>query len=168
MSDIQTIYLSSLRNTHAAEKQGLEQMERQLDGLERYPDYAALLRSHIGVTKGQLQRIEQALSDAGGDVSSFKEMVTSTAGTIGAAVHGLAQDETLKNLYAGYAYQFEQIAAYKSLKEIARVAGFPQHSLWIDQSIGEEENAADAVERLIAPVTQQYLELTLAGEKADS
>lgn len=168
MTEMQTIYQGSLRNTHAAEKQGLEQMERQLNGLKRYPEYASLLESHIGVTRGQLQRIEIALSETGSDVSSFKEAVTSTAGTIGAAVHALSQDETLKNLYAGYAYQFEQIAAYKSLRVIAEAAGFAEHRAWIDLSIGEEESAAAAAEQLIAPVTRRYLELTLEGRKADS
>jgi ferritin-like metal-binding protein YciE len=167
-TDMQEIYLGSLRNTHAAEQQGLQQMERQLDGLERYPEYAALLRQHCEVTRGQLARIEQALSEAGGEVSAVKEAVTSTAGTIGAAVHAMAQDETLKNLYAGYAYQYEQIAAYRSLIVIAQRAGYAQHASWIEQSISEEERAADAAAALIQPVTEQYLELTLAGEKADS
>ena len=167
-TDVQTIYLASLRNTHAAEQQGLQQMERQLDGLERYPEYAALLSRHIDVTRGQLNRIERALAEAGGDVSTVKEAVTSTAGTIGAAVHAMAQDETLKNLYAGYAYQFEQIAAYRSLAVIAQRAGYPQHDSWIQQSIREEEEAADAAADLIAPVTEHYLDLTLSGEKADS
>ena len=167
-TDIKTIYLGSLRNTHAAERQGLEQMERQLDGLERYPAYAALLRRHIDVTRGQLERIEQALSEAGGSTSIVKEAVTSTAGTIGAAVHAMAQDETLKNLYAGYAYQFEQIAAYRSLSVIAQRAGFAHHVSWIEQSVREEEEAAEAAAGLIEPVTEHYLELTLRGEKADS
>ncbi|MCJ2108058.1 ferritin-like domain-containing protein [Methylobacterium sp. E-041] len=48
---IGTIYADALRNTRALEKQGLEQMERQLSGLERYPDYAAVLRRHVNTTK---------------------------------------------------------------------------------------------------------------------
>lgn len=167
-TDSKTVYLGSLRNTHAAEQQGLQQMERQLDGLEHYPEYAALLRRHIEVTRTQLERIENALAEAGGSVSTVKEAVTSTAGTVGAAVHALAQDETLKNLYAGYAYQFEQIAGYRSLSVIARRAGFSQHTSWIEQSIREEEEAAKAAAALIEPVTEQYLELTLSGDKADS
>jgi hypothetical protein len=53
-----------------------------------------------------LARLEQALQSAGESISSIKETVTTVAGTIGATVHGLFQDETLKNLYAGYAYQY--------------------------------------------------------------
>jgi ferritin-like metal-binding protein YciE len=95
-------------------------------------------------------------------------VVTSAAGTVGAAVHALAQDETLKNLYAGYAYQFEQIAAYKSLKVIADAAGYSHHATWIDRSIAEEQAAAETAESLILPVTARYLDNTLQGEKADS
>ncbi len=35
----------------------------------------------------------------------------------------MAGDETLKNLYAAYAYQHDQIAAYRSLIVIAEAAG---------------------------------------------
>ncbi len=52
-TDIGTIYAGALRNTRALERQGLEQMERQLSGLERYPDYAAVLRRHVETTKGR-------------------------------------------------------------------------------------------------------------------
>jgi ferritin-like metal-binding protein YciE len=97
------------------EQQGLQQMEIQVSRLERYPDYASLLRQHIETTRQQLHRLEQALTAAGESVSSLKETVTTIAGSVGAAIHGLAQDETLKNLYAGYAYQYEQIGAYRSL-----------------------------------------------------
>ena len=167
-TDIKAIYVGSLRNTHAAELQGLQQMERQLDGLEHYTEYAALLRRHAEVTRTQLKRIEQALSETGGSVPTAKETVTGTAGTVGAAVHALAQDETLKNLYAGYGYQFEQIGAYQSLSVIARKASYPQHVSWIDDSIAEEQEAARAVEALIEPVTERYLELTLSDARADS
>jgi ferritin-like metal-binding protein YciE len=168
MADIKTLYATALRNTHALETQGLQQMERQVDGLERYPDYAAVLRAHIGTTKGQIARLESALSDLGESSSSFKDAVTGLAGTIGAAAHALAGDETLKNLYAGYAYQFDQIAAYRSLAVFAQTAGFPQHVAGFEQAVDEETRGADAVERLIEPVTQKYIALEIGGAKADS
>lgn len=97
-TDIATVYAGALRNTRALEKQGLEQMERQLSGLERYPDYAAVLRRHVETTKVQIDRLDRALAAVGEIGSSLKETVTSVAGFIGAAVHAIAQDETLKNL----------------------------------------------------------------------
>lgn len=156
-TDVKQIYVESLRNTHAAEKQGLVQIEQQLKGLDDYPDYAALLRAHVQTTSDQLGRIEAALGDAGGGTAGLREAVTKAAGAVGAAVHGVMPDATLKNLYAGYAFQHEQVAAYLSLAEIADAAGFPQHRGWIGQSLEEERRAAREVEAIVAPVTRAFL-----------
>ena len=104
-SDHKLLYAGALRNTHALESQGLQQMESQIKGLEHYPEYVRLLQDYIAVTRRQLERLDQALRDMGESPSTIKEAVTNLAGRIGATVHALAQDETLKNLYAGYAYQ---------------------------------------------------------------
>lgn len=56
--DAKTIYLGSLYNTHAAERQGLTQMEKQVGTLDAYPQYKALLQRHIETTRAQLGRIE--------------------------------------------------------------------------------------------------------------
>ena len=167
-TDIGTIYAGALRNTRALEKQGLEQMERQLSGLERYPDYAAVLRRHVDTTKRQLAQLDQALASLGESPSTLKEAVTSVAGSIGAAVHGMAQDETLKNLYAGYAYQYDQAAAYRSLSVIAERAGKPDHASNFRTTADEETKVAEEIAGLIEPVTKIYLDLTMSGAKADS
>jgi ferritin-like metal-binding protein YciE len=166
-ADARSLYVTALRNTHAMEQQGLRQMEIQVSRLEKYPDYAVLLNRHIETTRQQLQRLEQALQAAGEDAATVKEAVTNVAGTVGATVHGMFQDETLKNLYAGYAYQYEQIAAYRSLIAIAEAAGETAHASAFRQSIQEEELAAQQSADLIEPVTRRYVELTTSGEKAD-
>lgn len=167
-TDISSIYATALRNTRALEKQGLEQIERQLAGLERYPDYAAVLRRHAATTKTQIERLEQALAALGESPSTLKETVTKVAGSIGAVVHAAAQDETLKNLYAGYAYQYDQVAAYRSLAVIAERAGKADQAKTFRTSADEEVKAAEEIEALIEPVTKTYLDLTLSGQKADS
>lgn len=167
-TDIGAIYANALRNTRALEKQGLEQMERQLDGLTRYPDYAAVLRRHVETTKGQLARLDKALDAIGESPSTLKETATSVAGTIGAAVHAAAGDETLKNLYAGYAYQYDQIAAYHSLAVIAERAGQSAQVPGFHTAVDEETKAAEAIAALIEPVTKTYLDLATSGAKADS
>ena len=166
-TDARSIYVTALRNTHAMEQQGLQQMEAQVSRLERYPDYVALLQRHIETTRQQLARLDQALQSAGESISTIKEAVTTAAGTIGATVHGLFQDETLKNLYAGYAYQYEQIGAYRSLITIAEIAGETTHISAFQQSVQEEEQAAQEVAGIIEPVTRRYVELTTSGDKAD-
>src|SRR5918993_1309430 len=134
-TDARSIYVTALRNTHAMEQQGLQQMEIQVSRLERYPDYAALLRQHIETTRGQIARLDQALQALGESPSTLKETVTSVVGTVGATVHAMAQDETLKNLYAGYAFQHQQIAAYRSLITIAESAGETAHIPEFRQSL---------------------------------
>jgi ferritin-like metal-binding protein YciE len=166
-TDARSLYVTALRNTHAMEQQGLRQMETQVARLEKYPDYAALLNQHIETTRQQLQRLEQALQATGEGIPTLKEAVTNVAGTVGATVHGMFQDETLKNLYAGYAYQYQQIAAYRSLIAIAEAAGETAHASAFRQSIQEEELAAQQAADLIEPVTRRYVELTTSGEKAD-
>ncbi len=165
--DARSIYVSSLRNTHALEQQGLQQMEIQVSRLERYPDYAALLRRHIETTRQQIARLDQALQSVGESPSTIKETVTSVVGTVGATVHGLAQDETLKNLYAGYAFQYQQIAAYRSLIAIAEAAGETGHTAGFRQSVQEEERSAQDVAAIIEPMTRRFVELTTSGYKAD-
>ena len=162
-TDLKTIYQQSLTATRAAEQQGLQMMELQLGGLADYPDYAALLQRHVSVTKGQIGRLEQALEETGTSPSKLKEAVTTAIGSVGAAVHDALPDTQLKNLYAGYAYQHEQIAAYQSLAVIAEQAGFAAHRSWIDQSLAEERQGANEAEKLIEPVTRRYLALTSAG-----
>jgi ferritin-like metal-binding protein YciE len=161
-TDPKAVYQSSLSATHAAEMQALQMMETQLTHLQNFPDYAAVLERHCATTHEQIARIENALEEAGGTVSVIKEAVTQTAGTVGAVVHAVFPDTHLKNLFAGYGYQYHQIAAYSSLAVLAEAAGFPQHRQWIEQSRREEKEAADAVEPLIQPVTLKYLELETA------
>lgn len=157
MPDLASMYKEALQNTHAAERQGLVQMERQVDSLGDYPEYKALIERHIGTTKGQLNRVESALSEIGADSAKLREAVTATAGAVGSAVHGVMPDQTLKNLYAGYAYQAEQIAAYKSLAVIAKAAGHEAHVGWIDSTVSEEEQAASEVAAIIPSVTEKFL-----------
>jgi ferritin-like metal-binding protein YciE len=165
--DARTIYTGCLRNAHAMEEQGLQQMELQISRLERYPEYVALLRRAIEKTRTQISRLEKALEGAGSAPSNWKEAVTTVAGTVAATVHAFFQDETMKNLYAGFAYQHEQIAAYRSLIVVAERAGETAHVATFRQILQEEEQLAKEAAALIEPVTSRYLELTLSGEKAD-
>ncbi len=162
------IYATALSNTKALEQQGLQQMEQQVSGLEHYPEYARVLHSHIQTTKGQIARLDAALAAVGTSGSSLKEAVTSVAGSVGAAVHALAPDETLKNLFAGYAFQFDQIAAYRSLIVIAEAAGQSGQASAFKTSADEERRAADEIDGLIETVTRRYLALSAQDGKADS
>lgn len=166
--DIKAIYATALRNTRTLEKQGLGQIERQLSGLEHYPAYAAALHFHVKTTKEQLAGLDTALDAIGEKPSTLKETVTGLAGTVGALGHAMAGDETLKNLFAGYAFQYDQIAAYRSLIVIAEAAGQSAQVPHFKSAIEEETKAAERIAALIEPVTKTYLARATAGAKADS
>lgn len=156
-TDVASMYQQALRNTHAMEHQGLVQMQAQVKGLDDYPDYAALLTRHIETTKRQITRVEAEMDEADAGSATLREAVTTAAGAVGAAVHGVMPDATLKNLFAGYAFQHEQIAAYRSLKVLAEAAGHGGHAGWIDETLEEERSAAKEVEGLIGPVTTAFI-----------
>ena len=167
-TDIKAIYTTALQNTHALEQQGLQQIEHQLSGLGQYPQYKSALEAQKQIDTKHMERLDKALRAVGGSTSGFKEGVMSVAGKIGAAVHATASDETLKNLYAGYAYQFDKVAAYKSLAVIAEEAGHADAASEFRASMAEDKASADVIDGMIESVTREYLKLATSGGKADS
>jgi ferritin-like metal-binding protein YciE len=164
---LQDIYIPSLQNTLALEKQAEQMMQRQLERYERYPEMIQILRQHHGETEQQIQRLETILHGHGSDRSLLKDTVTQIAGNLGALFHSAASDEILKNLYTNHALENYEIAAYRSLIVIAQAAGDTQNVATLQQSLREEENAARLVGEQIEPVTRRYLELERSGQKAD-
>ena len=165
--DARSIYVTALKNTHAVEMQALQIMGRQVERLQHYPEMEAALRRHIDETHGQRDRLEEALSSLSESPSALKEGFLGVVGTMMALGHAPAQDEILKNTYANHAFENFEIAAYTSLLTIAEVANQGAHRAAFEQSLSEERGMAAKVAELIQPTTRRYLELSLAGEKAD-
>jgi len=161
------IYIPALQNTLALEKQAEQMIQRQLERYERYPEMIQLLRQHHGETEQQIQRLENILHGHGSDSSMLKDMATQLAGNLGALFHSAASDEILKNLYTNNALENYEIAAYRSLIVIAQEAGDTQNIAKFQQSLREEEKAAQLVSQQIEAITRRYLELERSGEKAD-
>ncbi len=163
MADYATQYRDALKSTRALEEQGLQQMQQQVSSLDHYPKYQTALRQHIPVTEKQIGRLDTALAGVDEGRSGLKEAVTKVAGTVGAAVHGAAGDAVLKNLFAGYAFQYDQIAAYRSLIVIAKAAGQEGSVKAFEMTITEEKEAAEAIDDIIEDVTSTYLQLSRAA-----
>ena len=70
-------------------------------------------------------------------------------------------DAVLKTLFAGYAFQHDQIAAYRSLIVIAKAAAHPTKAC--EMTITEEMEAAKAIDGIIEDVMSRYLELSTAA-----
>jgi len=98
--------------------------------------------------------------------SSAKNTVSSVIGNVAAALHTPAQDEVLKNTFANFAFEHQEIAAYTSLLVMAEVVGDASAMPALRQSLSEEQAMADWIKQHIEPTTRRYLELLDQGARA--
>jgi ferritin-like metal-binding protein YciE len=89
-------------------------------------------------------------------------------GNVAAAMHAPASDEILKNTFANFAFEHQEIAGYTSLIAMAQIVGDTAAVAPLKQSLSEEEAMADWIGSQIIPTTQRFMELTRAGEQAGS
>ncbi len=165
-TQVRDAYLTGLRNMHALEMSAIELTERQTERLEHYPEMKARLAQHHGESQEQARRLEMILQRMDTSTSSAKNVVSSVMGNVAAALHAPAQDEVLKNTFANFAFEHQEIAAYTSLIAMAEAVGDVAAAAPLRQSLSEEQAMADWIEDHIVPTTTRYLELLAQGERA--
>ena len=165
-TETRSIFVTGLRNAHAMENQALSIMKPQLARIETYPEVAAQLDKHIRETEGQIRRLEDVLHQLGEDHSTLKDLALSFSGTMAAMGHSIAGDEILKNYFANFAFENFEIAAYKSLRTIAELGGFPSAISAIDANLAEEQAMASWLDANIRAVTMKFASLKEAGQTA--
>jgi ferritin-like metal-binding protein YciE len=160
------IYHTGLRNMHALEMTAIELTERQVERLENYPEMAARLRQHHAESHQQAKRIEDILARHDTNSSSLKNTVTAVMGNVAAALHAPAPDEILKNTFANFAFEHQEIAAYTSLIAMAEKIGDTVSLPALKQSLSEERTMADFIGSQIVPTTERFMDLTRSGATA--
>jgi ferritin-like metal-binding protein YciE len=166
-NEVQSLFVTGLKNAHGVEHQALALMDRQLDRLTHYPEVADLLRRHRAETEGQIARIDEILDGFGEKASSLKDAALTLSGNLAALAHTVAPDEIIKNSFANHAFENFEIAAYTSLLALVDLGGFSRAKAGLEQSLGEEQRTAQAILESIPNVTRKFLDLRAAGEKAD-
>jgi ferritin-like metal-binding protein YciE len=151
------IFVTGLRNAHAVENQALALMKRQLERIENYPQVADRLSQHIEETNGQLRRLDEILHSLGEDSSTIKDAGLSLLGNMAALTHAVAQDEILKNSFANFAFENYEIAAYKSLCQMAELTGHTAAIAPLQQTLREEMNMAKWLEDNLSTITSTYV-----------
>ncbi len=159
-------YHTGLRNLHALEQTAIELTERQVERLENYPEMKAQLNKHHAELQEQARRLEAILQRHGTTPSTAKNTVTSVMGNVAAALHAPAPDEILKNTFANYAFEHQEIAAYTSLIAMAEQVGDSAAVPVLKQSLAEEQAMAEFIGKAIVPTTQKYMTLLAAGQTA--
>ena len=119
---VHEIYHTGLRNMHALEMTAIELTQRQAERLESYPEMKARLQQHHTESQEQARRLESILARHETTSSTLKSTVTAALGNVAAALHAPASDEILKNTFANFAFEHEEIAAYTSLIALAETA----------------------------------------------
>lgn len=160
------IYHTGLRNLHALEMSAIELTQRQVERLENYPEMKARLVQHHTESQQQAKRLEDILQRHGTSPSAAKNAVLSAVGNAAAALHAPAPDEVLKNTFASFAFEHQEIAAYTSLIAMAEKVGDTASVPVLKQSLGEEQAMAKFIEAQIVPTTERYMTLTQSGAKA--
>lgn len=161
-----SIFVTGLRNAHAVENQALALMKRQVERIENYPQVADRLRLHIDETNGQIRRLDDILKSLGEDSSTLKDAGLSLLGNMAAMTHAVAQDEILKNSFANFAFENFEIAAYKSLMQVAELTGHASAVPLLQQTLQEEMEMARWLDSNLSAVTATYLEREQRGVKA--
>ena len=160
------IYHTGLRNMHALEMTAIELTERQTERLENYPEMKAKLLEHHAESQEQARRLEDILKRHSTSMSGLKNAVSTVMGNVAAALHAPAPDEVLKNTFANFAFEHQEIAAYTSLIAMAESVGDAAAIPLLQESLAEEERMAEWIRVQIVPTTERYMQLTRAGQRA--
>jgi ferritin-like metal-binding protein YciE len=165
-NELQELYHTGLRNMHALEMTAIELTQRQTERLENYPEMKAKLLEHHAESEEQARRLEDILNRHSTSTSGVKNTVTAVMGNVAAALHAPASDEVLKNTFANFAFEHQEIAAYTSLIAMAESLGDSAAIPLLQQSLAEEERMAEWIRGQIVPTTERFMQLSRAGQRA--
>ena len=161
-------YHTGLRDMHALEMTAIELTSRQVERLQHYPEMKARLEQHHGESEEQARRLDRIMEEKATSSSAVKNTVSTVMGNVAAALHAPATDEILKNTFANFAFEHQEIAAYTSLIAMAEVIGDTAAIPLLQQSLAEEQAMAEWIARQIVPTTQRFLALTREGKIASA
>jgi ferritin-like metal-binding protein YciE/hemerythrin superfamily protein len=156
-------FLLGLKNAHAAASQGQTMLEMQVRRLDDYPDVKAALKAHVKNRKVQLKRLETLLDSHGESRSALKEAALDFAAGIAGMANAAADDEVLKNSFAGVAQARFLAAAYESLLVLGEAAGEVQALRPIQQCLSEERALATFLEENLRGTATRFLALRSAA-----
>jgi len=157
MTETKKQLVSWLTDAHAMERATIDNIERVVDQMDKYPQMAQRYTSHLAESRQQLERIEQCLNRVGADPSTIKDTATRIGGLLQSYVTAFSSDDTLKHCLAGYAYENFEIASYKSLIAAADECNETEIKSLCEQSLREEEEMAAWLASHIDGVTRIVL-----------
>jgi ferritin-like metal-binding protein YciE len=163
--DAYDLMVVGLRNAHGLEQQAIEMLERNVERLEHYPELRKRLSHHLTESRRQQERLEKALNSLDESTSTVKDTVLGLVQNMQSMMHAMANDEVLKNSFAGYAFEHFEIAAYTALGVMARAAGEEEIARLADEICAEERDMANWLEEHLPDVVEEHIRLMATGEQ---
>jgi ferritin-like metal-binding protein YciE len=152
--------VAGLRNAHALEKQAVAVLESQLDRMHDYPDLHARISAHALESREQGRRLEAALEACGASHSAVKDVLMSVMGVGQSSAQGFADDAVIKAVLADIMFEHLEISSYRSLIEVAQMAGKSELVPRLEESLGEEEAMAAWLDEHLHAITRRYVEIS--------
>jgi ferritin-like metal-binding protein YciE len=165
-TDTKEIFIDWLRDAHAMERASIDNLKRQVDHLEHYPDIRSKFQEQLELTKRQEDRLDEALDAMGADKSSIKDAVTRFAGQAQAMMAGVSADEVVKQATTTLAYEEWEIANFRALAAAAQHEGQSNLATMFEQMAEEKEEMADWLADAIPDITRRYLSMRATGAGA--
>jgi short-subunit dehydrogenase/ferritin-like metal-binding protein YciE len=163
MADTREIMLDWLRDAHAMERASIDNLKRQVDHLDHYPDVRAKFQQQLELTERQEDRIDKALEVMGADKSSIKDAITRFAGQAQALLAGSSADEVVKQATTTLAYEEWEIANFRALAAAAQHEGEVSMASMFEEMAEEKEEMADWLADAIPEITRRYLSFRSGG-----
>ncbi|HEV7736961.1 MAG TPA: DUF892 family protein [Chlamydiales bacterium] len=157
-----------LRDAHAMEKQAEKMLSALASRIESYPQLKKKIKSHLGETKEQAERIESCIERRGGDTSILKDAGAQLLAMAQGFSGIFAGDEVMKGSLASYTFEHMEIASYRILIAAAKEVGDEKTARVCRKILGEEEAMANWLAENIEPLTREYMkrdEKDLVGAK---
>lgn len=163
MPDTKEILIDWLRDAHAMERASIDNLQRQVDHLEHYPDVRAKFQEQLELTRRQEDRIDEALATMGADKSAIKDAVTRFAGQAQAMMAGVSADEVVKQATTTLAYEEWEIANFRALAAAAQHEGETRLATMFEEMAEQKEEIADWLADAIPDITRRYLSMRAGG-----
>lgn len=146
-----------LKDAHAMKVARIQNLERQAERYEDFPELKSKLSEHIGTGKNQVEELELCLEKLGADTSAIKDAATRVASRLQNWTTSAAPDEVVKNCIANDAFAEFEAASFESLSVAAAQCGEQQIAEVCSRMRDREREAADWFQSEIPRITRGYL-----------
>lgn len=165
MDECRELLVAWLNNAYAMEQSIIKTLEAHAEDAADYPEIKSKIDSHIEQTKNQADRLEDAIEDLGGDVSSVKSTGAKAMGYLQGALSNLGDDRIVKNAIMEHATEHFEMATYQSIKTLALRCGEDDVADLADEIMQEEMRMGEKLKEHLPEIVEMYADERLGEEE---